>query len=120
MSESGGFDKGQTSEWRSGKFIRTVKAIWGRFRLKCVTGMGRRGCLLMVPGSLSSFSLRLLQFGTVFVDGAVNALIAANSSDTALASDWKTLSSTYQSAEQTLVPDLTNVVTDLESLSTAA
>lgn len=53
------------------------------------------------------------------VNSAVQAIIAANPADTTLQSDWTQLSSAFKSAENTLVPDLGNIITDLDALSTA-
>jgi hypothetical protein len=49
----------------------------------------------------------------------VQAILTANSSDTALQAAWADLSNVYETQENILVPDLNNVLTDLGSLSTA-
>jgi hypothetical protein len=53
------------------------------------------------------------------VNGAVHAIVTANSADQSLQTDWTKLSTAFQSAETTLMPDLTNVIADLNALSTA-
>ncbi len=54
------------------------------------------------------------------INGAVQAIITASSSDTALMTDWAKLSTAYQLAGSTLVPDLNNVASDLNALTTAS
>jgi hypothetical protein len=56
---------------------------------------------------------------TTKVDNAVQAILTANSSDTALQTAWTDLSNVYETQENILVPDLNNVLTDLGNLSTA-
>ncbi len=53
------------------------------------------------------------------ISSAVNALALANSSAAPLQTDWMTLSDIYVSSKQTLTSDLTNVINDLDALSTA-
>ncbi|HWE04086.1 MAG TPA: hypothetical protein VG326_16895 [Tepidisphaeraceae bacterium] len=53
------------------------------------------------------------------INGAVQAIITANGDNQALQTDWATLSATFQSAQQALAPDLTNVISDLNALTTA-
>lgn len=53
------------------------------------------------------------------VTAAVNALALANNSAAPLQADWTTLSNIYVSSKQTLTSDLTNVIDDLDALSTA-
>jgi len=53
------------------------------------------------------------------INGAVQAIVAADSSDQPLQTGWTALSGAFQSAQTTLAPDLTNVIADLNALSTA-
>lgn len=54
------------------------------------------------------------------IGDAAQAIISANPSDTALNTDYMALSSDYHTAGKTLTTDLTNVISDLETLSTAS